>query len=109
MPSDRVSGNTRGALPKVNAAGWENTLVLNHAPSLSCVERSLGRFGSPPTLGLWRSENTFALLELFSITSGLPLWNVAMPFNCQPPSTAFSGPDQCDPRRCPGPKGRFAT
>ena len=30
IPSARMSGSVRGALPYVNCAGWLNTLVLNH-------------------------------------------------------------------------------
>ncbi len=59
-------------------------------------------FGSWPfQVGRCVGLNRFVLLTACVMISGMPLWNVRMPFTCQPPSTALTTPFQPLPNRRP--------
>src|SRR5579859_221158 len=107
VPGDRTFGSVRPALPNVNGAGCENTDALRYPLSLAATDPVKAAL-CPLLFG----RNTFPpALDVFCVVgeSGNPVCSVAMPFNCQPPSTASTARFQCAPNCWPRPKGKLYT
>src|SRR5690349_16606 len=79
----RRSGDVREVLPKVKFGACEKTDVSKYFSIVGLSSLAL----LPLLLGRCPGEPRLVLLPPLLIFSGTPVWKVAMPFTCQPPST----------------------
>ena len=79
----RKSGDVREVFPKVKFGACEKTDVLKYA-----FHRRLVKLPARTVVvGTLAGRAEVGVVAAVAICSGMPVWNVAIPFSCQPPRT----------------------
>src|SRR5688572_30449991 len=97
----RKSGDVRDVFPNVKFGACENTDVSKYRSMVGLSSFAL----FPLLFGRWPGEPRLVLFPPLLIMSGMPVWNVAIPFSCQPPSRKLTTPGALFRKALPRPKG----